>query len=65
MDIKRILTEDEKEILYKAANHFQKKGKMIYMCPRCGGELKYIGNNSAYRISCQNNCGVVLTVRGI
>lgn len=64
MDIKKI-TDEEKETLYKVADEYQQKGIITDDCPRCGGKLIYIGNNSSYRITCQNKCGIVFTVRGI
>lgn len=64
MDIKKI-TENEKNILYKAADEYQKGGKIKQLCPHCQGQLKYMGNMSSYRIMCENNCGIIFNVRGI
>lgn len=64
MDIKRI-SEDEKAVLYKAADEYQANGVIIRSCPRCGGQLQYIGNKSSYRIYCENECGIIFNVRGI
>ena len=64
MDIKKISNE-EKKVLYKVADEYQKKGIVTEVCPRCGGKLVYIGNKSSYRISCENKYGIVFTVRGI
>lgn len=64
MDIKK-LSEEEEEFLYQVADEYQEKGIITKVCPRCGGKLTYIGNNSSYRISCENNCGTLLSMRGI
>lgn len=65
MDIKRKITDEEKNILYKVADEFQTIGKSNIQCPRCEGKLEFIGNMSAYRIWCDNSCGIIFTVRGI
>lgn len=64
MDFKK-LSEDEKEYLFKVADEYQASGIIKISCPRCGGKLNYIGNMSSYRIFCEEQCGVVLNVRGI
>lgn len=64
MDINKI-SEDEKMVLYKAADEYQTSGIIKQTCPRCGGKLQYIGNMSSYRIFCEEQCGIVFNVRGI
>ena len=64
MDIKKI-SEDEKAVLYKAADEYQANGVITGICPRCSGRLQYIGNRSSYRIYCENECGIIFNVRGI
>lgn len=64
MNIEKI-SEEEKEILYKAADEYQTTGIINITCPRCNGILKYIGNMSSYRIFCENQCGIIFNVRGI
>lgn len=64
MDIKKNSKEEE-EFLYQVADEYQKKGIITKVCPHCGGELTYIGNNSSYRIICENKCGVLFSIRGI
>ena len=64
MDIKKI-SEDEKAVLYIAADEYQANGVIKQICPRCGGKLRYIGNRSSYRIYCENECGIIFNVRGI
>ena len=64
MDIKKI-TENDINILYKAADEYQTSGKIKQICPRCQGKLKYMGNMTSYRIKCENNCGIIFNVRGI
>jgi tRNA(Ile2) C34 agmatinyltransferase TiaS len=65
MDIKKSITDKELNLLYNVADDFQTKGYTNQKCPRCGGELKFVGNKSAYRITCVKNCGINLAVRGI
>lgn len=57
MDINKI-SEDEKTILYKVANEYQTTGTINTTCPRCNGNLKYIGNKSSYQIICEDKCGL-------
>lgn len=64
MDIKKI-TDKEKQILYMVAEQYQEKGTITNACPRCGGKLRYTGNDISYRITCENECGIVFSVRGI
>ena len=64
MDIKKNSKEEE-EFLYHVVDEYQKKGSSTKVCPHCGGKLTYIGNNSSYRIICENNCGILLSIRGI
>ena len=64
MDIKKI-SENEKKILYKAADEYQTSGIIRQNCPRCNGKLQYIGTMSSYRIFCENRCGIVFNIRGI
>ncbi len=64
MDINKI-SEDEKEVLYISADEYQTNGVIKQICPRCGGELRYTGNRSSYRIYCENKCGIIFNVRGI
>lgn len=64
MDIKK-MSEEEEEFLYDAADEYQETGVITRVCPRCGGKLAYIGNNSSYRIICEDNCGVLLSIRGL
>ena len=64
MDIKNF-SENEKAVLYKAADEYQTSGTIKQTCPRCRGKLQYIGNMSSYRISCINQCGIIFNVRGI
>lgn len=63
MDTK--ISEEEEEFLYQVADEYHEKGISTKVCPRCGGKLTYIGNCSSYRISCENNCGILLSIRGI
>lgn len=64
MDINKV-TEKEMEILYMAADEYQANGIINITCPRCNGKLKYLGNMSSYRILCENQCGIIFSVRGI
>lgn len=64
MENKKI-SEDEKKVLYKAADEYQSNGIIKQVCPRCNGKLQYIGNMSSYRIFCKNQCGIIFNVRGI
>lgn len=64
MDIKKI-SEDERMILYRAADEHQANGIIKQICSRCSGKLQYIGNRSAYRMFCENDCGIIFNVRGI
>lgn len=57
--------EKEEEFLYNVADEYQKTGFITKVCPRCGGKLTYVGNNSSYRIICEDNCGVLLSIRGL
>jgi tRNA(Ile2) C34 agmatinyltransferase TiaS len=58
-------TEEESRILFKAVEEFERNGETEILCPRCGGKLRYVGNNSGYRISCEKDGCIMLTVRGI
>lgn len=64
MDIKRDLTEEEEEIIFKAIDEFREYGKTSISCPTCYGKLEYVGNNSSFRVLCEN-CGMVYSLRGI
>jgi hypothetical protein len=59
------LSEKELQLLYEVENDFIDKGFTKNKCPRCGGELKFEGSEVSHRISCQKNCGLVYSVRGI
>lgn len=63
MNIK--ISEDERGVLFRAADEYQTNGIIKTPCPRCSGKLQYRGNMSSYRISCENQCGIMLNVRGI
>lgn len=52
-------------ILYRAADEHQANGIIKQICSRCSGKLQYIGNRSAYRMFCENDCGIIFNVRGI
>ena len=52
-------------IIYRVAEQYQEKGTITNTCPRCGGKLTYTGNDISYRIMCENECGIVFSVRGI
>lgn len=47
------------------AEQYQEMGTITNACPRCGGKLIYSGNDISYRIMCENECGIVFSVRGI
>lgn len=64
MAIKRDLTEQEEEAIYRAVDEFREHGRMDITCPICNGKLEYVGNYSSYSILCQN-CGNILSLRGI
>ena len=64
MGIKRELTAQEEEVIYKASDDFQDYGKTEILCPICQGELKYIGNNASFAISCEH-CGIIYSIRGL
>lgn len=57
--------EKEEDFLYNVADEYQETGFITKVCPRCGGKLTYVGNNSSYRIICEDNCGVLLSIRGL
>lgn len=64
MGIKRDLTEEEEEIIFKAVDEFREYGKTSISCPICSGKLEYVGNNSSFGVLCEN-CGMVYSLRGI
>lgn len=59
------ITDEEKQILYMVAEQYQEMGTITNACPRYGGKLIYSGNDISYRIMCENECGIVFSVRGI
>ena len=64
MDIKRDLTEQEEEIIYRAINEFQKYGRTDIGCPICSRRINYVGNNSSFSIL-REKCGNIYSLRGI
>lgn len=64
MDTKRILTDQEEEIIYKAIEELTECGETSIKCPICNGKLNYIGNTSSFAVSCEN-CGIIYSLRGI
>lgn len=64
MDIKRDLTEQEEEIIFKAVDEFREYGKTEIVCPICNGKLEYVGNNSSFSVLCEQ-CGNIYSLRGI
>lgn len=64
MDIKRQLSEQEEELIFKAIDDFREHASTEIKCPICQGNLKYTGNNSSFSIIC-DNCGILYSLRGI
>ena len=64
MGIRRELTEQEEEVIYRAIDEFREYGRTNITCPICNGKLEYIGNCSSFSILCQN-CGDLYSLRGL
>ena len=64
MDIKRNLTKQEEEIVFRAIEEFSEYGKTDIVCPICNGKLAYEGGYSSFRVLCEN-CGSIYSLRGI
>lgn len=64
MDIKRDLTGQEEEVIYKAIDELREYGRTDIMCPICNGRLEYSGNYASFRVLCEN-CGNIYSLRGI
>ena len=64
MDTRIELLEHEEQEIFKAIDDFREHGRTNIICPRGGGKLKYVGNNSSFVISCEN-CDLMYSLRGI
>ena len=64
MDIKRALTKQEEEVIFKAIDELRDDGKTDIVCPICNGKLKYVGSYSSFTLLCEN-CGDIYSLRGI
>ena len=64
MGIRRDLTEQEEEIIYKAIDELREYGATDIMCPICSGRLGYVGTYSSFSVMCEN-CGNIYSLRGI